>query len=181
MPRNFLRLALMALLTGCSTTHYGIDSPYYPYPQGTHLVLNQPLEIQPDSATFRLQYGREVARNSVQEQDPYCIFEISTVSDKPQQVQPDDFAVTRVQRSISTIARDDLQPTGLIKVGMGFDSSGQSNYYYKTRFYLHSDVQPNVRMLTCQSNQNYTPIRRYLTVAEIRQALGDVFTLRLPN
>ena len=175
-------LVLLLVLAGCGTTKpYGVDSPYYPYPNGVRLILNQTLEIPPDSATVRLQYGQVVARNGVQEQDPYCIFELSTVAAGPQQVSPDEFSVTRVERSTSTIARSESLPTGLVRVNMGNDSSGPSHYYYKTEFFLHSDSQPNVLAMTCQSNQNYTPIKRHLTLEEIRQALGNIFTMRLSS
>ena len=56
------------------------DSPYYAYPPGWVVQLNRPLPIDPGSATVRLQYGRIVPRNSVQEQDPFCIVEVNTVS-----------------------------------------------------------------------------------------------------
>ncbi|MGA9993542.1 MAG: hypothetical protein WBP86_14590 [Thiobacillaceae bacterium] len=183
MKRLCHYLALLFVLAGCGTTgQYGVDSPYYRYPKGVRLTLNQPLEITPDSATVRLQYGHVVARNGVQEQDPYCIFELSTVAEVPQWVKPDEFSVTRVQRSISTIARgDSLRIGGLVRVSMDSDSAGPTNYYYKTEFLLHSDSQTNVLLMTCQSNQNYTPLKRYLTVAEIRQALGNIFTLSLPG
>ncbi|MGA7179819.1 MAG: hypothetical protein WBX11_09585 [Thiobacillaceae bacterium] len=183
MNRLSRYLVLLFVLAGCETTGgYGIDSPYYRFPNGVRLILNQPLEIPPDSATVRLQYGQVVARNGVQEQDPYCIFEVSTVAEGPQRVQTGEFSVTQVRRSNSTIARDESVPNGgLMRVSMGSDSAGPTNYYYKTEFFLHSDAQPNVLLMTCQSNQNYTPIKRYLTVAEIRQALGNIFTLNLPG
>ncbi|MGO9443818.1 MAG: hypothetical protein ACLPXB_03465 [Thiobacillaceae bacterium] len=175
-------LALLFFLTGCGTTgRYGMDSPYYEYPNGVRLILNQPLEIPPDAATVRLQYGKVVAPNGVQEEDPYCIVELSTVADEPQRVQSGAFSVTRVRYSISTIARGESLPTGLVQVSMASNSSGPSNYYYKTEFFLHSDAQPNMLRMTCQSNQNYTPLKRYLTVGEIRQALGNIFTLKLPS
>lgn len=184
MKRFSRCLAMLFVLAGCGTTErYGVDSPYYHYPSsGVRFILNQFLEIPPDSATVRLQYGKVVTRNNIQEQDPYCIFEISTVSQGPQRVEPDAFNVTRVQRSTSTIARGESLPIGgLVRVSMGNDSTGPTNYYYKTEFFLHSDSQPNVLLMTCQSNQNYTPLKRYLTVAEIRQALGNIFTLSLPG
>ncbi|MGO9444909.1 MAG: hypothetical protein ACLPXB_09045 [Thiobacillaceae bacterium] len=176
-------VAVTFLVAGCGTpSQYGVDSPYYHYPNDVRLILNQSLEIRSDSATVRLQYGHVVAPNGVQEQDPYCIFELSTVAGRPQWVKPDEFKVTDVERSISTIARADLFPMGgaLIPVRIG-SSGGPSDYYYKTAFYLHSDSQPSVFRMTCQSNQNYTPQKRYLTVAEIRQALGSIFKLSLPS
>jgi hypothetical protein len=175
-------LALLFVLASCGTTgRYGMDSPYYEYPNGVRLILNQPLEIPPDAATVRLQYGQVVARNGVQEEDPYCIFELSTVAAGPQRVESGASSVTRVRHSISTIARGESLPTGPVQVNMASNSSGPTNYYQKTEFFLLSDAQPNMLWMTCQSNQNYTPLKRYLTVGEIRQALGNIFTLRLPS
>jgi hypothetical protein len=183
MKKLPLYLSLLFILAGCGTAaRFGVDSPYYDYPSGVRFILNQPLEIPADSATVRMQFGKVVARNGVQEQEPYCIFEISAVSLEPQRVDPGAFNVTRVQRSTSTIASGESLPvSGFVRVSMNNDSGGPTNYYYKTEFYLHSDAQPGALMMTCQSNQNYTPLKRYLTVAEIRQALGDIFTLSLPG
>jgi hypothetical protein len=175
-------LGLLLAVAGCGTSgQYGMDSPYYRYPDGVQLRLNQPLEIPAGSATLRLQHGQMVARNAVQEHDPYCIFELSTVAEAPQRVESDTFSVTRVLRSTSSIARSESRPAGLVRVSMGDDAAGPTHYYYKTAFSLHSDAQPNVLMMTCQSNQNYTPLKRHLTLAEIRQALGNIFTLSLPG
>ena len=102
------------------------------------------------------------------------------MADRVQRVEPGEFSVIRVQRSMSTIARTEPPTSGFVRVGMGSDSSGPTNYYYKTEFLLHSDAQPNVFEMTCQSNQNYTPVKRYLTVPEIRRALGNIFNLVLP-
>lgn len=182
MKRLWPHLALLLAVAGCGTGgQYGMDSPYYRYPPGVQLRLNQPLEIPAGSATVRLQYGRVVARNAVQEHDPYCIFELSTVADGPQRVDSDTFGVTRVLRSTSSIARSESRPYGLMRVSVGDDAAGPTHYYYKTAFSLHSDAQPKVLMMTCQSNQNYTPLKRHLTLAEIRQALGSIFTLSLPG
>lgn len=178
--RYLLPLALFALTSCATSRQYGADSPYFQYPEGVRLILNQPLEIPPDSATVRLQYGRVVARNGVQEQDPYCIFELSRVADGVQQVHPGEFSVIQVRRSMSTIASNGVRMSGFVQVGLGSDSSGPTNYYYKTEFMLHSDAQPNVLEMTCQSNQNYAPVKRHLTLVEIRQALGGIFTLVLP-
>jgi hypothetical protein len=53
--------------------------------------------------------------------------------------------------------------------------------FYKTIFTLRSERQPGVRQLTCQSDQYAAGIAipRYLSVPEIRQALGGIFTLEL--
>lgn len=175
---------LVAGVAACGTTaEYGPDSPYYPYPDGTRLILNQVLEIPPESATVRLQYGRVVPRNGVQEHDPHCIFEIQTVRDTPQRIEPDVFQVTRMQRNIWMSSLTPAGPARAVRMGLGGRGSGPTLIYYQTEFRLRSERQPVVRALTCQSNQNAAgifPNMRHLTVPEIRQALGTLLSLELP-
>lgn len=55
--------------------------------------------------------------------------------------------------------------------------------FYKTIFTLRSERQPGVLRLTCQSGQHAAGIGipRHPAVSEIREALGDLFTLELPG
>ncbi len=177
-----LYFTAMLALTACGTAQYGQDSPYYRYPPGVTLVLNQPLDIPPDAATVRLQYGGTVARNSVQEQDPFCVFELTTVRPIAQRVEPDTFEVVDVNYSISTIAKAPEPASPFLRVGMGGMDSKPSFLYYKTAFRLRSARQPHVMAMTCMSNQLLSgdPAFRYLTLAEIRQALGSLFSVVIP-
>lgn len=88
---------LVLLLGGCA----GLESPdpaspYYAYSQGWVVQLKRPLTIEPDAATVRLQYGRIVPRNSVQEYDPFCVVELDTVRAEAQTLQPGRFEVWQV-------------------------------------------------------------------------------------
>lgn len=169
----------LGLLAGCASTQDpGPASPYFRYPDGTRLILNQAVEIQPGEASLRLQFGRIVPRNGVQEHEPHCILEIDTVRATVQRIEPDVFSVTRVERGVWMSA---LPAVGALRVGLG-DSSGPTLIYYQTEFRLRSARQPGVRSLLCQSNQNAAgihPNMRHLTLTEIRQALGAIFTLQL--
>lgn len=158
----------------------GPESPYYRYPTGVRLILNKPFEIPPDSATARFQFGRIVARNAVQSLEAHCIFEVDTVRDGAQRVEPDDFVVTATQRRIETASLP-LAPR-FMHASAGGDTF-PFLYFYVTEFRLRSAKQPNVRALHCQSNQNAPsiPIMRHLTLPEIRQALGDWFNLQMPD
>ncbi len=180
--RPALALGLLIALAGCqSSAPQNRDSPYYAYPAGLSLSLLKPVEIAAGSATARLQFGNLVARNGVEETEPYCIFEINTVRERPQQVAPERFKITGVQRRVSTFAG--LPAAALLRtVGQDRDD-GASHLYFITEFSLRAEQQPHVRSLSCQSNQ-LAPgitIMRHLTLAEIRQALGGYFTLDLPG
>jgi hypothetical protein len=171
---TLLSLILLAGLYGCSTTP---DATAYPV-GGLH--LHERLRIEPDAATARLQHGRVVARNAVQEQDPFCVFEIDTVRPETQVVQPGEFAITGISRSVETFAGMPVFPRYTMRVSLGDDDS-PSHIYYKTTFRLRDAQQP-VRALTCMSNQNApgnANFMRHLTLAEIRGALGSRFTLHL--
>jgi len=178
--KPIILLLSLAVLSGCaSPARYSADSPHYGYPGGGQFTLHQPLEIEANAATARLQFGKVVARNAVQEEEPHCIFEINTVLDRPQRIEPDTFEISGVRRSITTFSG--MPPLfGAMRVGFDRDG-GPSHIYYKTEFSLRSARQPDMRAMTCQSNQMAPgiAIMRHLTVAEIRQALGKVFSLSL--
>jgi hypothetical protein len=183
MMKQYFFSAAVVLLAACgNTAQYGQDSPYYRYPAGVTMVLTRPLEIPPDAATVRLQYGGTVASNSVQEQDPFCIFELTTVRPSAQRVEPDTFEVVSVNYSISTIGKAPAPASPFLHVGLGGMDSMPSFLYYKTAFRLRSVQQPHVMAMTCMSNQllSGNPAFRYLTLGEIRQALGGLFRVVIP-
>lgn len=165
-------------LGGCvSLTSPDPASPYYAYPANWTMRLNQPLVIPPGAATVRLQYGNIVPRNGVQEHDPYCVVELETVRAEPQRLQPGQFEVRRVTRTVETVAATEAR---FIKAGNAHHDTGPSFLYYKTTFHLRDPAQPTVRNLTCAWDQmapwNRT-FMRHLTLAEIRSALGNWITL----
>lgn len=178
--KHMLLPILAVLLWACDTPRtYGPQTPYYRFPPGVRLVLNQPLEIPANWATARLQHGRVVPFGHVQEQEAHCIFEISTVRAVPQRVEADAFAVTSVRRSVSELA---ARPVFFVRSALA-DDDAPTPIFFKTTFLLHSERQPGVLRMVCQVGPYSDDFARqqHLTVTEIRQALGDVFTLVLPN
>lgn len=175
-------IALALLLGGCT----GLESkdpasPYYAYSSGWTVQLNRALQIPAGAATVRLQYGRIVPRNGVQEYDPFCVVELNTVRGEEQTLQPGLFEVWRVTRSVSTIA---AAASPFIKVGLAVDNSEPSFLYYKTEFRLRDPTQPELRGMTCLWDQmapGNRPLMRHLALDEIRSALGGWMTMIPPR
>jgi len=175
-------IGLALLLGGCS----GLESPdpaspHYAYTHGWIVQLKRPLTIEPGAATVRLQYGRIVPRNSVQEHDPFCVVELDTVRSEPQTLQPGRFEVLRVTRSVNTIA---AVASPFVRTDFGAHDSGPSLLYFKTEFRLRDAAQPQLRDMTCMWNQmapGNVSLMRHLTLDEIRGALGEWMTLIPPR
>jgi hypothetical protein len=183
---NAYILVGVLLLGGCANlSSPNPDSPYYAYPPGWAAQLNRELPINPGSATVRLQYGRIVPRNGVQEQDPFCILEVNMVSSQVQMVQPGRFEIVQVSRNVSeiTAAASPRMNSGFIKTAMGGGYDDPSFLYFITLFRLRDAAQPDVRSLRCAWNQmapGNRALMRHLTLDEMRQALGDWITLMPP-
>ena len=179
MKRAGLLLLFLAVTACQPLSSYPVNSPFYQPPSGSQLVLNQPLEIAPDHATVRFQSGKIVQH--VFELDTNCVFELRTVKDVAQRVEPDTFMVTKVHSSMSQMQSSAGQPRpGLIKAHMGGEDTGSVRFFFKTEMFLRSERQPQVFMLTCQHGWDPGSDFQYErppTVAEMQKALGAYFTL----
>jgi hypothetical protein len=208
IPLLSVAAGLAAVLSACATTASGpyADLAYQRVTPGSTLTLNVPLRIPANRA------HADIQAVGSGEMDPYCEIEISTVSESPQGVEPDVFEIWRVGRSISPSSDWGMaEPVQLAAVGIGIGigaGSGVGVYsdlgigvgigggyggwfagnktpsqlFYKTRFWLRSAKQPDVRQMTCQWDQmtaSGAAFARHLTVEEIRAALGSTFTLTL--
>ncbi|MDO9220039.1 MAG: hypothetical protein Q7T90_03340 [Thiobacillus sp.] len=184
---KLIGFGLVLLLGGCAELQSpDPDSPYYAYSPGWRVQLNRVLPIDPGSATVRLQYGRIVPRNGVQEQDPFCIMEVNTLSRQVQLLQLGRFEVVQVTRSVSELsaAASPLIPQGLMKTGLGGGNDTPSFLYFITTFRLRDAAQPDVRSLTCAWDQmapGNRSLMRHLTLDEIHSALGDWIHLIPPK
>lgn len=179
--KAFVLVGLLAL-GGCGSLNSPDPaSPYYAYPPGWTVQLNQVLPIDPGAATVRLQYGRIVPRNGVQEQDPFCIMEVNTLNNQVQLLQPGRFEVVQVTRSISSITA--AAQSSLVKARYVDDDGEPSFLYFITTFRLRDAAQSNVRSLRCAWDQmapGNRALMRHLTLDEIRGALGGWITLIPP-
>ncbi len=169
-------LGLALILSGCAGLQSSDPaSPYYAYSTGWGVELHQPLTIPADAATVRLQYGRIVPRNGVQDADPFCVVELNTVRDTPQTLAPGRFEIVQVMRTVSPLA---AAASPFRRVSLGNDGE-PSFLYFITEFQLRDPTQPDLRSMHCAWNQmapGNRALMRHLSLAEIQDALGQWMT-----
>lgn len=167
-------LVLMLSLAACQTTAWegNENSPYYTVPAGTPLTLHREVVVPADRVDVYLQDGRVRAYAEVNPYHPFCSLEVRRRLDTPQTVAPGEF---RVVKTVQEIIQTMRVP------GVRLASGGSPSFeIYNTVLELRSDRQPQVAHLAC-AHWVYPPQQRHLTVNEMRRALGELMTLRLPG
>jgi hypothetical protein len=174
---NSIRLLLLCVFLLGSQTNYAANenSPYFVIPTGSTLQLNQAITIPADRASVYLQGGQVKDYSNVDTYYPNCDFEVLTLTNKSRAVQPDEFIIKRV------VQEEDIVASGFPKVasliGVRFEGS-VGLVDYKTIMYLGSAQQPDVYRITC-AQWDEPMDAQHLTVRQIRDTLGSIFTLRL--
>lgn len=178
-------LFFTVLLGSCQPHHrQDNDASFEQITRGARLVLHEALEIPPHYAHINIQAGRIVAEGRVQEVYPFCELEVAEVKPVAQHIAPDTFIVYRLGHRIYDVYFPAMQLAGIGPDLVPCGGDGPLQTFYVTVLHLRSDTQPNVLKLSCQSNQRAFPgilYARYLSLAEIRGALGSLFTLLLPG
>jgi hypothetical protein len=174
--------ALALVLSGCQSTGYEDNegSPYYRLPVGSQLTLNRELSVAPGRAAVHIQDGRAVAPSEVRTYEPHCRLALRSLDANARTVRPDTFEVIRSYQERSHDVR--LGDVQLARAGGGlrlaaFDDAGPSIVAFATRWQLRSATQPDVMLLSC-GRLGYPPQDGHATFADIRRALGSLFTVR---
>ena len=164
-------IIIVLLLTAC-TPGSGYRHPTRPTPVPVleSITLNQPFTIRPDRASEYIQNGEIMPYNRISEYYPHCIFGLRTVSDQARTVQPETFRVTAIRRDRF------MALFGGTMLASGGDSPDYNMVMSITRLDLNSATQPDVFRLTCQQLDDAWRMH-HLTVSEMQQALGQLFTL----
>lgn len=167
-------LLLLISLTACER-HIIADenSALYSVPAGSLLILPQAIEIPPGSARVFIQQGQIIPSRQINQYQPYCEFEINTLKDDVQIIQPDQFHIYKVTNDIRYVSRQTLFASLSSNT---FDSGDIVGF--TDEFFLRSASQPDVRKLSCL-HWDDAHKRMYLSIKQIRQALGNIFELRL--
>lgn len=157
-----------------------LQSPYYRVPVQSVLALNRAVEIPPGRARVHIQRGE-----TGEKFDPYyphCSLEVTDVlPERSQIVRPGTFAVVRTQ-SVSEEVVDQRRPLMVAAASFTLakmDDGGESYIYEGYHLWLENPEQPNVRRLTCRGVFDHPSLARPPSIAEIREALGDIAGLRL--
>lgn len=145
----------LSLMTGGCTTTGSTDpsSINFRVPPGSRLVLNREVHIAAEYSHAKFQGGEQTA--GVDQYEVNCRLEQRDLG--PTTLVPDSFLITRTGNQREWI-----------------------NHPHTMRFYmefhLRSERQPGVRKLVCQ-DWDGPLMGRPITVTEVRQALGDSFSL----
>ena len=177
--RRIAALLLMALAAACETAYKdGVPnerSSYFEVPVDSKLVLHRSLEVPPGQGSAYLQRGKLLPWYDVNQYAPYCAIGLGARREVAQSVSPDEFVIRKVtQRFLFTLAA----APRFVRAAADRADDGMTYEVVGTVMEVHSARQPEVRALTC-ANWGLPQGRSYLTVENIRQALGSYFTLEL--
>jgi len=172
--RLILAISLV-FLTACQSWHDSSEnSPFYPIPVGSRLILKQPLSIPADRASVYIQRGQIVPYNGRDTYYANCKFELNTLKPVAQTVDPDEFTVSKVTQYIRL---NQLYEPGQMYAQIS-GKGDVSSKLYAWIIYLRSSRQPDVLRMTC-GRWDYRGAARQLAIQEIRDTLGNLFTLQL--
>jgi hypothetical protein len=184
-PVRWLAVLLVALsVSSCASQYIGDESsPFYSVPVGSRLQLVKEITIPGGQVAMYAQNGEMKHERDVDYYQPNCKFEIYTMSDQPRTVKPDVFTITKVVDDIesSSIGRPAVYASRDSRVVMSVGMLDRSLVFnYATQLFLHSDLQPDVYRMTCQHWESVSD-DRYLSIEQMRQAMGSVFSLQIPS
>lgn len=176
---------MLALITACSTDDVKDEgSIFYAVPVGSMLMLNQEVTVAGGQVAVYVQDGELMHFKDVNNYRPNCKFEIYTMSERSRNVQAGSFEIIKVVDEIeSSSLKNDVRLAALdFSMGSNHLAMGMLDhslvFNYATMMYLSSDKQKDVYRMTCQHWEAIMD-DRYLSIAQMREAMGEVFTLKI--
>jgi hypothetical protein len=181
---NLLPVSALLLLAGCPQTYPDPESnPFNSVPVGSSIQLNQSVEIPGEKVAVFLQDGVIKTEREVDFYKPNCKFEVYKMSEQPRVVDMDTFSITRIVDEIESSSIGEKTTVAAMDSQLAFTAGLYDRslmFNYATKMYLHSDTQPDVYRMTCQHWESLGD-NRYVSIAQMRQAMGQVFTLLLKS
>jgi hypothetical protein len=182
-------LATFVLLASCQSPQVrDQNSPNFLPPKGSLVILHDDMQISPQSARVFLQRGRLVGYHDLDRYYPWCSFEVNDVSDSTQILRANTFEIYRVYIRSEQVVENTKTRLAQLTVGAhkvwhlsGDGSGGPTTVTKVIVMWMNSPTQSNIRKLTCGGSEENEALARTPSVMQIRAALGDVATLKLPS
>jgi hypothetical protein len=173
-------IVIMLSLSSCSINNIKDEnSVFYAVPVGSTLVLNQQVNIRGDQVAVYVQNGELMQYDEVNFYLPNCKFEIYTISEQPRTVQADIFEIIKVEDDIESSSWQKSTRLAVLDNALALAMLDRSYVFnYATLMYLNSEKQKDVYRITCQHWEDVMD-DRHLTIRQMRQAMGEVFTLKI--
>lgn len=163
-----------------STAAIDEQSPHQVPPIGSTLQLHRSLAIPADDAGVTIQDGKESGSTwQLNQYRTHCDFELKSRSDRPRTVAPQTFTITRVVRDYENVMLQGPVQVAAVGFHAGVDG-GPPMENNMLIMYLAASTDLDVLRMTCQhwmDASTDTPV----TIADVRVALGDLFTLTLAS
>ncbi|MGD8796658.1 MAG: hypothetical protein PVH51_07380 [Thiohalophilus sp.] len=180
MTRWFCLILILPLVNACQAPPFSPDSPLSPVPVNSTLVLQESLSIPAGKVSLWFQDGRQRLSRDVDRYEPNCKFETLKMQDSEKTVNPDSFRIYKVVRW------DDyaMQPIKLAASGTSMrvlmaDGGSVTHLNVTTEMFLRSENQPDVYRLVCSQWEDAADAE-HVTINQMRRALGNTFSLKIP-
>jgi len=177
MAKHALLITCFLLAVACSRMAFDENtSPLYG-PVGSSLELHQVIDIAPDRLAIYMQGGAIMDYSAIDKYYPHCKFELYNLSEHARKVHPDIFRIEQIKNETDLSSARPTMYAGPLH--MSDDSeAGPSVITFTTSMFLRSETQPEVYRMSCM-HWDLPSESRYLSIAEIRKAMGTIFTLRI--
>jgi len=177
MNRYTLLLLVVLAIFSCQTV--AATDPAYIIPTaGSVVKLKRSLVVEGGRVKVYLQRGEVVRRWDLDHYYPSCNFELFKLRQRPTTIRPGSFSVVRTVRDIDYMVQSDM-PQRAVLNHVSSDGGGLSMIIHVVHMYIKLSRQPNVYKLTCRSWQAHPHEAKEPNIADMREALGNVASIRL--
>lgn len=160
-----MRTLLLALtpifLVACAVTPYqGDRRPATELPLGSQFTITKPFTIPARELAVYFQLGEVVGPTHGNETEFTCELNVVGRSNQERRIEKGNFTLTENRRYETKVSR--------------------STVIQENRFYLRSPEHPDLDKIFCRAS-TYPPNFDSLTIAGLREALGDYFRIESAN
>ena len=173
MHHHIITTFLLLLMVGCSA-RTPIEPPVN---AGFGLQVNAQFDALPNATRLQFQGGERIQQGNLDKWTTYCrlfVYNRNQKADYVTAVLPGSLEVTRVVVKYNSSD----SPPGTSYVGLNRGVRDLPSYYvYQILMQLTSPDQPDIKSLNCSKKWATPRANQYPTLAEIRQALGDLIEI----